>query len=441
MGSRPDFTLGLLWRLLLLAAAAAVLAAAVVTPDLAAARVVAAAGLGGAGWLLWRHITRTNREIARFVEAVTLGDLQVHFDRGAGGGFGPLARAFDGAIARLRAERDDTAQELRYCQTLLDDVPVALLVVGEGGRVDLANKAARRLFRRHAGARPDDYATYGAGFAARLEPDAPDGTDVLVLNLGRVTRAVIRSATLTRLGRRTRAITVEPVQDALNAVEMATQTDIVRVLTHEILNSLTPVRSLAATALDLLGEAGGTDPRLADARTAVGTLARRAEGLERFIGSYRAVARELTPHRRAFMAAPFVAELAQLFAADWPGVALASTIVPAELAIDADPDLLAQALINLLRNAGEAARAGGADPAVALSVGRRADGGVEFGVADNGPGVPAELRGDIFLPFFTTRPHGTGVGLNLVRRIAAAHGGSVEVETAPSGGALFRLIV
>jgi nitrogen fixation/metabolism regulation signal transduction histidine kinase len=439
MGSR-NFTIRLLLRLLLVQIALAGFAWAILQPGLGATRLMAGLFAILACYLLWAHVQRTNIEVSRFVEALHHGDYSVHFDRGAGSGFEAMGQAFDAAIRKLRDERRVASDELGFLEALMSDTPVPLLTVTGEGRVELANKAARRLFGEHQGMRADDFLVYGATFASRLDLDAPLREEVLILTLGgRAKRAIVRSAALTRLGERARVVIVQPIQETLNAVEMAAQTDLVRVLTHEILNSLTPVTSLAATASSLLGEID--DPRLADARTAVTTLERRAAGLARFIGSYRKVASEPQIERKRFAAEPFIAEMARLFGAEWPAVALDITLRPGELVIDADPDLLAQALINLLRNAAEAASTHGDAPRVALTFEKAGSGELAIAVADNGPGVPEELRRDIFLPFFTTRAEGTGVGLNLVRQIVFAHGGTIEIRGDPLGGARFEMVL
>jgi signal transduction histidine kinase len=227
---------------------------------------------------------------------------------------------------------------------------------------------------------------------------------------------------------------VEPVQGALDAVELGTQTDLIRVLSHEILNSLTPVTSLAGTTAVLLGE---EEPDLAEARLAVLTLARRAEGMRRFIDSYRLVARLPEPRPRQFAAAPFARELERLFRVEWLEHRLDVSIDPG-LTLTADPDLLAQLLINLLRNAAQAT-ASGAGPLVRLAMREGASDGQVISVEDNGPGVPLDARRDVFLPFFTTRKQGTGVGLNVARQIAVAHGWRIEVGESDLGGAALRL--
>lgn len=406
----------------------------VATPDLGAVRLVAALLVVGAAAGLWRHVARTNNLIAHFVSALRFGDFSTRFDTRDGAGFGAIGAAFNDAIRTLQGERDRSGEELRFLHALTDDLPVALLTVDEVHGVRPANKAARSLFDRHQGVRPEDFALYGATFAARLAAPRAMPAELLILRLGDVPqRAIVRMAALERLGVRTHAVTVEPVQTAIDTIEMAAQSDLVRVLTHEILNSLTPVVSLAQTAADVLE----TEPAdLATARLATATLLRRTTGLRTFIDSYRMVARPPAPRIERFAATAFADEIARLFAAEWPAMRFVPE-VDAALTLEADPDLLAQALINLVRNAAQAVGAR-EDGAVWLTI-RREGTATLIEVADNGPGVPDAIQRDVFLPFFTTRAEGTGVGLNLVRQIAIAHGGSVGVEERAGGGALFRL--
>jgi signal transduction histidine kinase len=210
------------------------------------------------------------------------------------------------------------------------------------------------------------------------------------------------------------------------------------------MNSITPVTSLARTAADLLGGADkGDNPDIADARAAVETLARRADGVMHFVESYRQISRTPQVNRQTFVAGSFAAELRRLFQADWPPsrVAFDMSVEPETMMLDADPDLLAQVLINLLRNGAEAAEAQGAEPRVSLRLEAGRGGGATILVDDNGPGVPEAKRSEVFLPFFTTKAKGTGVGLSLARQIVLAHDGAIGVEESPLGGARFRIVL
>jgi nitrogen fixation/metabolism regulation signal transduction histidine kinase len=431
MGFDGRFTLGLIFRVALLMLALMAVVWAFRTPSMVMVRLVTVAIAMLAATTLWYHVERTNIELARFLEALRIGDFAAHFPERGGAGFRALGAALNDTVRRLRDQRGQADAELRYLEALIDDMPVALLTI-DAGRIEPGNKAARRLFARHDGVRAADYAVYGATFAARLAT-IRDGEEMLILNLdGRAKRTLVRQATLNRLGRPISAVVVQPVQETLDAVEMAAQTDIVRVLTHEILNSLTPVMSLAQTAAALLGAVETSDPRIADAREAAGALARRTEGLRHFIDSYRAVAREPSVVRQRFAARAFADEHERLFRAEWPGTTF--DVVCADTTIDGDRALLSQLLLNLLRNAAQAAQV------VRLTIASTAD-GVAIAVEDDGPGVPQTLRQEVFLPFFTTRAQGTGVGLNLARQIAVAHGGTLEVGDSDLGGAAFRLLL
>jgi signal transduction histidine kinase len=233
----------------------------------------------------------------------------------------------------------------------------------------------------------------------------------------------------------------------MSAQEMAAWQTVVRVMAHEVMNSLTPVSSLAATARDLVRDVLGQMPEgdarsiaLTDARDALETVARRSEGLLHFVQNHRRLTKplvtqmQLAPMQRVF------ARIQRLLATDLAanGIQMTSSVEPPTLELAADADLLDQALINLVRNAIEALPdvPGGH---IALSARRHPDGRVVIAVADNGPGIAADQRDRIFVPFFTTKRQGSGVGLTLVRQIATAHGATVDVSQTPGGGATVSL--
>jgi signal transduction histidine kinase len=223
---------------------------------------------------------------------------------------------------------------------------------------------------------------------------------------------------------------------------VAAQADLVRVLTHEIMNSLTPVTSLARTGADLVASAAKKDPAFDDAKTATETVARRAEGILRFVESYREFAQAPEVHRRHFSARPWAEEIMRLALANAGEREIDARVevAPRTLSVDADAELLAQAVLNLLRNAVRAT-AEAEKPVVVLSLMREPTGHCRVEVRDNGTGIPEDRREDIFLPFYTTHKGGSGVGLSFSKQVALAHGGSICALTAPEGGANIRLVI
>jgi two-component system nitrogen regulation sensor histidine kinase NtrY len=441
-----SFAIGLAIRLAVLVGAIFAFVLALGQENLGAAKIVAGLAVAGAAWWLWHYIRATNVALARFIDAVRFGDFAQGFAyQSYGSGFAELGAALDEAIRKLRGERHELTEANRFYEAVLDDAPTALLTVDNDGKVELTNKAARRLLVKHKGVRTDAFAIYGDAFMKALSGGAVGRPRLVpLLTDGLPQTVMISAAIVQRLGGLVRVVAVQPIQGELNAVEIAAQSDLIRVLTHEIMNSITPVTSLAHTAASLIaGIDGKGDPAIADARGAVETLARRADGVMQFVESYRQISRAPQVKLRSFPVAPWVAELETLFRAGdmAAGVTLETHVDPPALKMEADPDLLAQVLINLLRNAAEAARSGSGEPCVSLKVQFLPTGEVQIDVTDNGPGVPQSLRADVFLPFFTTKPKGTGVGLSLARQIVLAHRGSIAVSDSPQGGALFRMVI
>jgi len=248
-------------------------------------------------------------------------------------------------------------------------------------------------------------------------------------------------------GMRRRLISLQNIESEMSAQELAAWQTVIRVMAHEVMNSLTPISSLAATARDLvrdvLGQLPQDDPRvgaLTDARDALETVARRSEGLLHFVQNHRRLTKPVVTQMQVAPIQRVFARVQRLFAAELAGndITMTSSVEPPTLELAADADLLDQAVINLVRNAIEAL-AEVAAGRIELSGRQHPDGRIVIAVADNGPGIANDQRDRIFVPFFTTKRQGSGVGLTLVRQIATAHGATVDVAQTPGGGATVSL--
>jgi two-component system nitrogen regulation sensor histidine kinase NtrY len=442
MGFRQKFEFGLAWRTLVLVLAIWLLSQALATPDLRAARLVAALIAFAALASLWQYIRRTNFQLARFIESVRFEDYSQRFSDPSGGGFDVLGDALDTALKMLQARHQTASTEARYLSAIVDDSPSALLAIDEAGRVELLNKAARTLFARQPLTRRDDLASLGPELSAAVQ--LPPGTRKITRLLidGIPHRAIFASAQVARLDGGVTVLSILPVQSELGALEVAAQADLVRVLTHEIMNSLTPVTSLARSSAEMVAAAEAKGADLGEARIAAETVARRAEGILRFVESYREFAQTPEVHRRSFPAEPWGQEILRLALANAGNrkIDAALEVVPPTLKLSADPELLAQALLNLLRNSIRAT-AEVEQPLIRLAILRQPGGRSRIEIRDNGPGIPPDRREDIFLPFYTTHRGGSGVGLSFARQVALAHGGSISADDAPEGGASLIMIV
>jgi two-component system nitrogen regulation sensor histidine kinase NtrY len=438
---RRRFEFGLAWRTLVLVAAIWLLSKAMSSPDLRAARLVAVLIAFAALASLWDLIRRTNFQVSRFIESVRFEDYAQRFSDPSGGGFDVLGETLDAALKTLQLRHVTASGEARYLSAIVDDSPSALIAIDEDGKVDLLNKSARQLLARQHVARVGDLAVLGPELAAaaQLPPGTRKVTRLIIDGVPH--RAIFASAQVARLKGGVTVLSILPVQSELGALEVAAQADLVRVLTHEIMNSLTPVTSLARSAAEMVAAAEAKGIDLGDARVASETVARRAEGISRFVESYREFAQAPEVHRKSFPAGPWADEILRLATANASdNLDARLEITPAALKVTADPELMAQALINLLRNAIRAT-ADCKKPQVRFVLSRLGRGQVRIEIRDNGPGIPEDRRDDIFLPFYTTHKGGSGVGLSFARQVALAHGGSISAADAPEGGANLIMVI
>ncbi|MET1111798.1 MAG: ATP-binding protein [Allosphingosinicella sp.] len=373
---------------------------------------------------LFRVLTETRHFASASVLAAAAALLLVDVARVA-------LRGREQGRASPAIEERARAQQLDRALAMLDSVTVALFALGPDGRIAFANRAARDL----------------AGEVARLE-DAlgePAVAEILALPVGgrRIvalcdgrSMLVWVGAVATPDGGPQRLVSVQAVVGELDAVQVGAWHAMTRVLAHEMMNALTPVASLAES---LARMARG------DSRPAVGaaadTIARQSRHLIDFVERYRAIADLPAPAFAPLDLTTFLADLEALAGAQLSarGVAFSAAPPVAAAPLEADSGLLRQALLNLLRNAGEAvAGAGGGTVRFACAV---ESGELRFEVRDDGPGIPPDRIEEIFVPFYSTKAGGAGIGLALARQIALAHGGRLTAAPNDGRGMTFTLSV
>ncbi|MBV9550774.1 MAG: hypothetical protein JO256_13980 [Alphaproteobacteria bacterium] len=442
------FRLGVLWRVGVLLVTLIGLAWLLATTNWYVSILLCAAAVAVEVVLLIRFASRTGYEVARFLDAIAFDDNAVSFsglmrDRS----FHLLGASMTRVLDQLRRGRLEREEQAQYLQSLVAHIPVALLAVDEDEGVELLNLSARHLFGP-ACAHRRDFFRYGEAFTTGMETLRPGESAILRMVRDDTVLPLKAGVTdVTVRGRRRRLISLQNIENELSAQELAAWQTVIRVMAHEVMNSLTPITSLASTARDHVNETLAALPAgdpacsgLADAGEALETLARRSEGLLQFVQNHRRITKRMVAQLQTMPVRRIFARLQRLLADDLKnrGVDLNLRVEPETLEITADIDLLDQALINLVRNATEALRET-ASGKISLAAIQEAAGRVVLAVSDNGPGIPAELREKIFVPFFTTKRQGSGVGLSLVRQIAAVHNGSVAVSETPGGGATFSL--
>ncbi|HKR34874.1 MAG TPA: ATP-binding protein [Steroidobacteraceae bacterium] len=441
--SAGPYSLGIALRAALLGAGAFAILQLLATQRLYATALVVAAVAAVLVFELRRHVARSDRMLAQFVAGLAVGDFErPSRDAAATRGFRRLAAAIDRAATALSASRVSQQRQVESLQALLDTSAVAMLIVEPSGSVTLANRAARQL----AGVPVASLAQLPAfgPAAAELQELAPGRRKVVRLANGQ--RMLASASQFIAGGVAQRVLSLQNIGSELDEAELQAWHDLVRILAHEMMNSLTPIASLAESVRPLVAAmrtdtGAGGDRHVADVAGAIDTIARRSAGLMSFVERYRKMAERPQPVLRAVRVASLVQKVEQLMSAVFSGkgIAFMAHIEPPELAVRADAAMLEQALLNLLHNSVDAL-VQTADARIEVRARLETD-GVAIAVLDNGPGIPADALERIFVPFFTTKAGGSGIGLSLARQIAHAHGGRLDASANAPSGAAFTLFL
>jgi two-component system nitrogen regulation sensor histidine kinase NtrY len=367
-------------------------------------------------WALQERVVRPLQTLANMLAAIREQDYSHRARRpNAGDALGLAMMEINGLMTDLRERRLGALEATALLRRVMTEIDVAVLAFDEGGALRLANAAGERLLERPAeqllGRRAVEL-----GLAATLEGDTPR---VVELALGgRRVRWELRRGSFRQGGQPHQFVVLADVSRALREEERVAWQRIIRVLGHEINNSLTPIHSLADRLQVLLDRSPPDGELREDLQRGLGVIANRSAGLVRFLGAYAQLAKLPPPRLAAVTVRVWVERVVRLESR------LAVDIQPGpDVTIDADGDQLDQMLINLVTNA--------VDSALTLKGGVRvrwrSDEGVfSLEVEDDGPGLPASTN--LFVPFFTTKPGGTGIGLVFSRQIAESHGGVLTVE-------------
>jgi nitrogen fixation/metabolism regulation signal transduction histidine kinase len=380
-----------------------------------AAAALTVAWLAGTLLLRSRLVYRL-RTAASLTTALRQGDLSVRARPARrDGAYNSLIAELNALSEALREQRLDDMEAVALLRNVLGEIDVAVFAFDDEQRLHMLNDAGERLLGKTAGAvmgreaRELRLADCLKGEADRtLTLDLPGGSG----------RWALRRGSYRHLGRPRRLVVLSDVSRALRAEELAAWKRLIRVMSHELNNSLAPIRSLAGSMDRLIESQPPPEGWQDDLRTGLRVIASRAEALNRFVGAYASLAKLPEPRPVPVSMEPLVRRVAELESR------LPVTVEAGpEVTVHADRDQLEQLLINLIKNAVDASLETGGG----VRVGWDANGGqLVVKVIDEGPGVSETAN--LFVPFYSTRPEGTGIGLVLCRQIAEAHGGSVALS-------------
>jgi len=400
-------------------------------------------------WLV-QFVQKTNREIARFFSSIKYSDFSQNFKSNMkGSSFEELSSAFSDVIDEFRKARMEKEEHYRYLQTIVQHVGIGLMAYKLDGEVELINNAAKKLLKIHSLKNISDLSNVSKTVAVSLK-NLKSGDKVLVkiADNNELSQLSIYATEFKLRENHYTLISISNIQSELEEREMETWQNLIRVLTHEIMNSVTPIISLSATACALLEEIDNNfknnkiinEEGMEDVKGALSTIQRRGQGLLHFVDDYRSLTRIPIPNFQVVRISELFERIEKLLTEQFheKNIKFYFSIVPIDLEITADPDLIEQVIINLIFNS-MSALAVTNEPTIKLISRIDNRGGLIIQVIDNGPGIPENLYEKIFIPFFTTRKEGSGVGLSLSRQIMRLHKGGITVYSVPNKETVFTL--
>ncbi len=399
---------------------------------------------------LIRYVEVTNRDLTRFFESIKYADFTQSFkDDKLGRSFTALRQTFNEVANAFRATRAEKEEHYRYLQTVVQHVGIGLLAFQPDGEVELINAAAKRLLQLSHLKNIKSLESLSPKLVETLFNLNPrEKALVKVESNGESLQLVLYATEFKLRSQVFSLVSLQNIQSELEETEIEAWQRLIRVLTHEIMNSITPISSLASTVHQLLKESLADLPSLQerdnelmdDIQSALHTIQKRSQGLMHFVDAYRNYTLTPNPNFSIFPVRDLFTRVEKLMQANIKGrsIRFKNRVEPENLELTADPELIEQVLINLLLNALQAVERqddGRIDLLAALDAQSR----ILIQVKDNGPGIKEENLDKIFIPFYSTKEGGSGIGLSLSRQIMRQHKGTISVHSEPNQMTVFTL--
>ncbi len=392
-----------------------------------------------------RYVDQSNRDFTAFLLGIKYDDFSATYSgHHKGKTFGEMYEAFNDInrkFLNIRAEKEANHQ---YLQTIVEAVSVGLLCFDEQGNIVMLNKALQKLLNKPYLVHVDALEQVDSQLLEAVKKIKTGERDMVKVSLENKTMQLALQATEFSLReQKLKLVSFQNIQGELEEQELEAWQKLIRILRHEIMNSITPIVSLTSTIDTMLANSphGTIDKEQSeDIRAAIRAIRNRSEGLMHFTETYRNLTRLPPPKFQLVDAGDLIERIRVLFQ---PVIAKNAVQFNIQLSqspviFQADVELIEQVIINLLKNAIDAVKKV-ENPTISISSYRTKEGKAIIKVADNGSGIEKEMIEQIFVPFYTTKEEGSGIGLSLSRQIMRVHKGRISVQSVVGEGTVFTL--
>jgi nitrogen fixation/metabolism regulation signal transduction histidine kinase len=396
---------------------------------------------------LFKYADATNRDLVKLLESIKYDDFTARFNNdNMGDSFNELTNALREVMQKFLSVRTEKEESTRYLQTVIQHVGVGLISYDQLGEVEFINNAAKKLLRLNNLKNISSLKAKHNDLFEGLQKIRAGNKIIVKINVETdIFKTFVYATEFKMHDQNYKLIALQNIQNELEEQEMQAWQKLIKVLTHEIMNSITPISSLASTLYKILPELKKDNTNVNqelfdDISSAVNTIRKRSDGLLSFVENYRSLTKIPKPKISIVSVAQLLTRIKQLMDSALTNnrIAFVTSINPKNLEILADSDLIEQVLINLLKNSIHSLykkENGRID--IFASIDER--GRAVIKVSDNGVGIREDLIDKVFIPFFSSKQDGSGIGLSLSRQIIKAHGGNIHVTSQPDKETIFTI--
>ena len=400
---------------------------------------------------LIRYVDKTNRELTSFLESIRFSEFTRTFHiEGMGSSFIDLNKAFNEVIEDFQKVRSEKEEHFHYLQTIVQNIDVSLIAYRSDGNIELINKAAKKLFQVTSLKNIKGLEPLSHELVETLLNIRPGENKLMRVNDEEdILQLAIYATTIKIKDKVIILSTIKNIQNVLEEQETEAWQKLIRVLTHEIMNSITPIASLSSTLNNILDDYTTPDKTenkkvenasLGEIKEALQTINKRSTGLLHFVNTYRNLTRIPKPNFKVCRVSEIFKHIQKLMEEEIQRSHIQFVVRsdPENMNITADEQLIEQVLINLIKNSIYALN-NKKNGIIQLTGFLNKRGRVTMQVVDNGPGILDDVLDKIFIPFFTTKQSGSGIGLSLSKQILRLHNGSITAFSVPDKETIFTL--
>ena len=398
-------------------------------------------------YLIW-YLQKINRDLIKFISAIQYDDVSINFNNKTSDPyFKELYIELNRIVQNFSKLRSEKESEQQYFHNTVKHINTGIIAFNKDGEIEICNNAANELLNIKSLQNIEDADKVHPGLFMIFQNLKPGTTKLIKLIIeNEIIQLSIKAAEFRIKNKKIKLLSLQNIKTEIDQSEVIAWQKLIRVLTHEIMNSVSPIKLLSGSLIELFEHNNKpktleeiNNSTIENSLLGLKTIRKRSDGLSNFVETYKSLTQVPKAKFTQFEICSLFKHIETLLRDELKQkkIQFQASCIPSDLSINADEKLIEQVIINLIKNASEALKIT-QNPSIELTAEQIND-AIQIKVIDNGGGISSELIDNIFIPFFTTKENGSGIGLSLSRQIMHLHGGNISVQSEPNKQTIFKL--